>query len=466
LTALPDDITRAGGLLDVDAEMVENISDLVDAGQRGMVLNLLADLYPADISLLLERLPYAQAQQVFQWLPVEEASEVVVEMDSDLRAELLEEAQTERVAAIIDEMETDDAADVLAELPEAVAQQVLPALEDAADVQELLGYAEDTAGGIMGTEYVAVQQAWTVSRATEEVRHSAEAFEPYVVYVVDEQERLEGFVTLKHLLLARASVRIRDIMDPDVIHVQTDMDQEEVARIMERYDLVALPVVNAGGVLVGSITIDDVVDVIREEAEEDLQRISGVSPDESPFDTVLEISRSRLPWLVTGLGASFISGLVIETFSGELEKAVALAMFIPIITAMGGNAAIQSAAITVQGLTSREVWVEDMLRRIGKEALVALLNGLALALLIGSVVILLNALGVLHPGAPYRLALTVGLTLFTVILLATSNGVLMPFLLKRAGADPTSAMGPFVTTLNDIIGLTVYFLYATVLYLG
>ncbi len=466
--AFTEDQEWSAGALDVDAQLAEDISALVDAGQRGMVLNLVADLYPADLARLLEHLPFEKAHLLFHWLPVEQAGDVLAELEGGLRTGLLEEIHTERLTELIDELDSDDAADLLAELPAEVAQQVLPGLEDAEDVRELLSYGEETAGGIMGTEYVAVRPEITVAEATEEVRKNAETIEHiYALYVVDEVERLRGIVPLQRLLLARARSRIGDIMETDVHAVTAEVDQEEVARIMERYDLVSLPVIDTEGHLLGRITIDDVVDVIRDEAEEDIQIMSGISTgDEEPSDSVFRISRGRLPWLLIGLVGASLSGTVISGFQEGLQQAVWLAIFIPIVTAMGGNAAVQSAAIAVQGLISGDFWTGELMRRIGKEFTVAIVNGVILSVLIGSLVFILgNVVSLGGHANAFRLALTVGLTMLSVIIVATTNGAFMPFLLRHLGADPASAMGPFVTTLNDIIGLTIYFLIAKLIYL-
>ncbi|HEX7071215.1 MAG TPA: magnesium transporter, partial [Rhodothermales bacterium] len=317
--AVTEERDRPQGQLDVDAELVEDISALIDTDQRGMVMNLVADLYPADLSSLLAHLPLDEAKQLFHWLPIEDAGEVIAELDGNLRAALLEQVQPARLTALLDELDTDDAADVLSELPDEVAQTVLPHLEDAADVEELLGYAEDTAGGIMGTEYVAVHAQWTVADATEAVRRNAERIEEiFGVFVVDEEEHLLGTVSLKRLLLSPSHASVSSIMDTDTVSVETHVDQEEVARIMQRYDLVSLPVVDAQNRLVGRITIDDIVDVIREEAEEDLQLMSGVSGGEEHSHSIIRVSRGRLPWLLTGLAGAGLSGFVIGTFEEDL----------------------------------------------------------------------------------------------------------------------------------------------------
>lgn len=444
----------------VDEELVDNVEALVEDGQAGMVLNLVTDLHPADLSRLLSHLPLEDAQTLFGWLPEERASAALLELESTRRADLLEGVAPHEIVGLLDHLDTDDAVDVLADVDEAVAEHVLPHLEDAEDVEHLMGYGEDTAGGLMETDYVAVPDAATVGEATEAVRACADTVDPvYAVYVLDAEKRLVGVVPLQRLLLAHADAPVLSIAETDFASVEPDLDQEEVARLMERYDLIALPVVSAGGTFLGRITIDDIVDVIREEAEEDLQLAAGISGEEEISSSVFAISRGRLPWLALGMGGAFVSGLVIKTFEGELERAIVLATFIPLVTATGGNAAIQSAAITVQGLVSGDLWVGEGLRRLGKEVGVALVNGLALAFALGAVVVLLGL------GDPLRLALTVGLTLLCVVLLATTNGALVPFALKRAGLDPAASMGPFVTTLNDILGLTVYFLIASLLYL-
>jgi len=448
------------GLLEVDESFVDDIVTLLSEGQRGMVLNLVADLYPADIALLIRHLPDDEAGRLFRWLPPELASDTLAEMEDAIRARLLSGLAPQTLVALIDALDTDDAADVLADLPDEVALQVLPDLEDREDLTELLEYGEETAGGIMAREYVAIPPDATLRAATEEVRRSAaEVDELYTAYVVDEDGTLLGTISLKQLLLSAGSVKVRDIMDADFISVAPEVDQEEVARVVQRYDLVSVPVVDEAGRMMGRITIDDVVDVIRDEAEEDIQLMSGLTGQEETVDTAVQVSRGRLPWLIVGLVGSGLSGSVIGVFEATLQQAVVLATFIPIVTAMGGNAAVQSAAIAVQGLGSGELWLSDAFKRIGKEMLVALLNGIVVAAL------LCGTVAVLGMGDVTMLVATLGLTMLCVSLVATTNGALIPFLLTWLGVDPASAMGPFVTTLNDILGLAIYFLVATGLYL-
>ncbi|MEO1076654.1 MAG: magnesium transporter, partial [Bacteroidota bacterium] len=447
----------------VDEELVENVRALIEDGQAAMVRTLAVDLHPADLAQLMSHLPPEQSQTLLGWLPTERGGLVLPELESAYRADLLDEVSPAELVALIDEIDTDDAADVIADLPADVFARVLPQLEDRAEVEHLLGYDEETAGGLMEVDYVVVNEDATVAEATEAVRACAEEVDQvYAVYVVDAQRRLQGIVPLKRLLLAREGRPVRDLMITDIVTTEPDEDQEEVARLMERYDLIALPVVSADGVLLGRITIDDIVDVIRDEAEEDLQRASGIAGDEELSASVLQITRGRLGWLLLGLVGAFLSGLVIKGFEGSLERATVLAVFIPVVMAMAGNAGIQSAAIAVQGLASGDLWGSDLLRRLGKELVVATLNGVVLAVVLGVAVLVLPGFA---EGAGGALAATVALSLFLVVIIATGIGATVPLLLAKAGIDPALAMGPFITVSNDILGLAVYFAIASVLFL-
>ena len=387
---------------------------------------------------------------------------MLAELDDEFRTRLLQDVQAERVAELLGYLEADDAADVLADLPEQVVSEVLPRLGNSEEVQSLLGYDEESAGGIMSTEFVIVPDHWTVAEATEEVRRNAEAVEAvFAVFAYGAGNRLAGVVSLKDLLLTSESTPVSRIMDEDVITVTPEVDQEEVARIMQRYDLVSLPVVNGGGRMLGRITIDDVVDVIRDEAEEDIQLMSGMSGSEEPSDSVFRIVRSRLPWLLVGMVGAGLSGLVIGQFDHALEQAVVLATFIPIVMAMAGNAGIQSSAIVVQGLASGDLWLPDVARRIGKELSVSILNGVVLAAVLGAVVLALP----LDAPSIGRLAFTASLSMLTVIVLAAVVGAAVPLLLARLDIDPALATGAFITTSNDLLGLAVFFLLATLIYL-
>ncbi len=445
----------------VNDELVEAVAELIEAGHRGHVLNLVADLRAADVASLLRHLPQDLARVAFRWLPDEITSQTLPELESAERIDLLDGLSTADLVALIDPLATDDQADVLADVDITQADDVLVRLEDASDVEALLSYGEDTAGGLMATEVVAIPTTATVAQATEAVREQAEAVDPvFAVYAVDDEGRLVGAISLKRLLLSRADRPVAEIADTDVVSVEPDLDQEEVARIMERYDLVALPVVSAGGRLLGRITIDDVVDVIREEAEEDLQRAVGITGEEELSSNVFAVSRGRLVWLLLGLVGAYVSGLVIVGYEEALAVAPVLALFIPIVMAMAGNAGIQSSAIAVQGLASGDLWRGDLARRIGKELAVALINGAVLAVALAAIV-LASGLG----DDTRRLALTAAIALQIVIVLSTLIGATVPLVLNRVGIDPALAMGPFITVSNDILGLAIFFATATLLYL-
>lgn len=455
---------RLVGPLELDAELVEDISTLIDADEQGMVLNILADLHPADLASITTHLSKEEAQKVLEWLPIEIAAELLAELEDDFRSDLLDSFSPERLTAMIDELDSDDAADVLANLPSEVAEQILPELEDHDDVKELLSYEEDTAGGLMAAEFISVGIEYTVADATEEVRlHADKVQDIFVLFVVDDNEQLVGTVNMKRLLLSPAKARIKDIMKTDVVSVKTDVDQEDVARIMERYDLVTLPVVDFEGCLVGRITIDDIVDVIREEAEEDIQRMSGVAGGEEHTDSVLQIVRGRLPWLLMGLFGAALAAVVILFFHESLAAASILASFIPIVMATAGNAGIQSSAIAVQGLASGDIWATDFKKRLAKEVSVAIVNGLSVAaILAGAILIYGQVTGI---RGPIELAYTASLALLFVIILATTVGATIPLLLDKLGIDPALATGPFITTSNDILGILIFFLLAEWLYL-
>lgn len=446
----------------IDDELAERLETLMASGDRAEAVRIAARLHPADLARLLNYLPAGERETLFGWLPGEQAGLVLADLDEELRMRLLEETHPERLKELLSHLETDDAADVMADLPDELAAEVLPLLDRSEDVQSLLHYDEESAGGIMGAEYVIVPETWTVAEATEEVRRNAETVAAvFAVFVRDAQGKLQGVVSLKNLLLTLADTPVSEIMDRDFITVTPEIDQEEVARIMQRYDLVSLPVATARGEMLGRITIDDIVDVIRDEAEEDIQRMSGMSGSEEPSDSVFRVIRGRLPWLLIGMVGAGLSGLVIGQFENALEQAVILAAFIPIVMAMAGNAGIQSSAIVVQGLASGELWASDVARRLGKELCVSLLNGLALALVLGAAVMTLPV----GDATLELLALTASLSMLTVIVLATIIGATVPLLLHRMKIDPALATGPFITTSNDILGLGVFFLLATLIYL-
>ncbi len=473
---MPDsatDIVKIPPLPELNEEIAEAVEERLGEENFAAAIDLVRELHPADIARLITELSREHAASLTLALPTITGAQVLSELDETFCADLLAATPTERITSLLNELESDDAADVLGQLDMTVRQRVLRVLEDREAVRGLLAYGEDTAGGIMAAEVVTVLANWTVAEATEEIRRNAENTQDlYVVFVTEPSKRLEGFVTIRRLLLSPAEAIIGDVMRTNVRYVTTDVDQEEVARIMERYDLVSLAVVDDEQHLVGHVAIDDAMDVILEEAEEDYQRLSGITGDEEPTDSVFRITRGRLPWLFLGMVGAVFAGSVIGVYEENIRRASVLAAFIPVVMAMAGNAGIQSSAIIVQGLASGEVWSANMFRRLSKEVLVAIVNGLALAMMMVVVVLLLFGWvatvwsSVVMPAPePMRLAITAGLSLFAVIVLAAVIGVATPLMLDRIGVDPALATGPFITTSNDIIGLIVFFMLAATLYL-
>ncbi len=456
---------KRAGFVGEDPDQLEDIETLVDQGDRAAALARLEGAYPRDLVDLLTQLPFALAQRLFHWLPPEIAGQALAEMKPAYCATLLGEEPLPRIVRMVDALETDDATDVVAQLPPEIARKVMGGLADQEQVTALLTYPPDSAGGIMSARYVAVPDSATVAKATDQVRANAEVLEDiFVVFVVGPDGTLRGSIDLKQLLLSASSLPVREIMHTDIVSVRANVDQEEAALLMERYDLVVLPVTDAENRLVGYITIDDAVDVLREEAEEDLSHISGAPQRESPNAPVWSVFRGRIPWLLAGLAGAGLSGLVVGAFEHALQQAVILAGFIPIVMAMAGNAGIQSAAVTVQGLAIAPGRGADLSRRIRRELAVALLNGLALALVLGAVV--MGIAGVFDLEAPLRLAIATGVSLLIVIGCAGTIGAAAPVVLQKLGVDPALATGPIITTSNDVIGVLAFFLITTSVYLA
>ncbi|MDE2731941.1 MAG: magnesium transporter [Bacteroidota bacterium] len=456
--------------VDISPQLIADVLRDLESGSLQDVLDVVSGLHPADAARVVGVVPRDSAARMVAALPPDFAAGILAELDESYSAELLEDVSVDKLTRLLNHLDSDDAADVLGELDAAVIPRVLQALEDREAITGLLKHGPETAGGIMATEFVAVPESATVAEATEAVRRNAETVEEiFVVFVVDHAGRLTGFVSLKRLLLSPSNRRIGDMMQREVLSVTPEIDQEEVVRIIERYDLTSLAVVDRQRRLIGRITIDDAIDVIREEAEEDYQRLSGITGDEGPTDSVFRITRGRLPWLFLGMIGAAFAGSVIGWFDDNIRQASVLAAFIPVVMAMAGNAGIQSSAIIVQGLASGDVWSAHLMRRLGKEVAVAVLNGVALGVALALAVLLIMGggwwAGDQAVAEPERLAATAGLSLFVVVLLAAGIGAAIPLLLDRADVDPALATGPFITTSNDIISLVVFFTLATQFYL-
>ena len=439
-------------------DLSEDIRDLIRQHARGYVANLLADLHPADVAELLEKLSKKERDYLFKLLDKDVASEVILEVEDASREMLLEGMDKERISEIVDEMDSDDAADIVGELPAEIAEAVLDSIdkEDSDEVKKLLRYPEESAGGIMALEFVAVCQDATVAEAIEQIRKAAEKIEEiYNVYVVDGHGLLTGTLSLKQLIISLPDTKIRQIMETEVISVTTDMDQEDVANIFGKYDIVAVPVVDRTGRLVGRITIDDIVDVIEDEVSEDFSRMVGTDDEEIGETSAIKVAGWRLPWIITSLFGGIISGTIISHFKETLGPLLALAFFIPVITAMGGNIGLQSSSMTVRGLATGEISTHRIGRRVWRELRIGVLMGLICGGMVGVVAFLWlkNEL----------LGLIVGGAMFCAITVAASMGIMIPFFFNKLKVDPALASGPFVTMSNDITGLAIYFGLAALL---
>ena len=442
-------------------EFIDELKELINTKDEGSALNKIEDLHPADIAEIFGELEPDESIYLYNLLDSEKSADVLVELPEDEREQFLEEMPGVMIARkVIDNMESDDAADLLSELSEKKQVEVLQSIEDieqAGDIADLLSYDEDTAGGLMAKELIKVNEDWDIARCIRDIRRQAsEVTEFYTVYVVDDDNMLIGMVSLKKLLISRSSTRIKNIMKTDIVSVKTDTPSEEVDNIMKKYDLVTLPVIDAIGRLAGRITIDDVVDVIKEEAEKDYQLISGITEDVEHTDNIFVLTRARLPWLIIGLTGGILGSRVISLHESELKISPEMALFFPLIGAMGGNAGVQSSSIVVQGIAAGTIDLQGITSKLLKEFSVALINGLILSSLIFFYNLLFSD--------SFALTITVSTALFSVILFASVFGTFVPLVLQKLKIDPALATGPFITTTNDIIGLSIYLAIGRIMY--
>ncbi len=444
---------------------LEHIEQLIANGKRNDALELVTGWHPRNLADLLLRLRFQYAQQLYDWLPDTQAGPLLPELHSTFRATLLGAVPLPKIVQLINQLDTDDAADVIGRLPDIVARKVVASLEQRVAVNKLLKYPANTAGGMMSAHYVSVPVDATIETATHNIREQAEHLEEvFAIFVTGPNGELEGSISLKSVLLTAPHIPVSDAMARDPVFVHPHVDRRQAALLMERYDLVALPVVDDQRQLIGCISIDDAVDVLQEEAARDISRLGGVPVDEEPTQPIKTTVQGRAPWLLAGLVGAAFSGVVIGVFEHTIEQAVVLASFIPIVMAMAGNAGIQSSAIAVQGLATGDVWSSDISSRLIRELSVATINGLIVAVAMFLAVLVLGQFVDL-PNAG-QLGITAGLALAIVILLAGMLGASAPLLLHRLGVDPTLATGPIITTCNDIIGVTVFFLTAVAVYLN
>lgn len=442
--------------IEVDDELMSDIRELVTDKASALLLNILTDIHAADIADIINRLESEHRQYVFDLLETHTASAVLLELDATVREELLEALPSERITAYVDLLASDDATDLVSELPPHVAEKVLRAMpaEDSSDVQELMRYGSETAGGIMGTEFVAVKRSSTVKQAIKEVRSSAKNHMIiYNVYVVDDEGKLVGVLPLQSLVLHSPNRRVHKIMESDVVMINTEVDQEEVATMFRKYDLVSLPVVDNMGRLVGRITIDDIVDVIEEEHSEDVARLVGSDAEELERRSPYQIALLRLPWVLTTLAIEFAAGIVIHHFDETLSKVILLASFMPIISAISGNTGLQSAAIVVRAMSTGHITLDRWWIPLWRQVQTTLIIGAACGIVIGVV-------GGIWQGV-WLFGLVVGLSMFVSVNISGVVGTTVPMISKRLGFDPALTAGPFETAFQDVVGISIFLGFAT-----
>jgi len=437
----------------ISKELIQELEQLIQSKNDQQLEVLLNDMHHADIAEVLDELDFEEATYIFKVLDSDKTAEILLELEDDLRENILKRLSPKEIAEELDELETNDAADIIAELSQEIKAEVISELQDvehAKDIVDLLRYPEDTAGGIMHKELVKVNENWNVLTCVKQMRIQAENISRvHSIYVVDDEDRLKGRLSLKDLLTTSSRTPINDVYIRKLNSVNVDTEDVEVARIMQKYDLEAIPVVDELGRLVGRITIDDIVDVIKDEADEDYQLAAGISQDVEADDSIFDHTKARLPWLVLALLGGFISVRVLGLFEGAMMNHGNLFFFTPLIAAMAGNVGVQSSAIIVQGLANNTL-SGSLFNRLIKEVALSLLNGVILAT-------------ILFAGSHYLLnveiiiGIIVTVALISVIIIASLIGTFIPLLLDKFGIDPALATGPFITTSNDICGILIYF---------
>ena len=441
---------------ELSKEFAERLQLAVDERDDAFIKSVLEGVNPADLTETLEEFNSEDSKYVLNLLPIAIGSDIISNLDDDTLKRFLKVYSSKEIADFIEEMDSDDAVDILNELSDDQREEIISLIdktEKLNHILELIHYDEDEAGGLMAKELIKANLNWTIEQTIEEIRRQGENVNQiYSVYVVNNYNTLLGKVSLRKMLLAKEGTLIKDIYNDEVISVTTHMDEEEVVAVMKKYDLEAIPVVNNRGKLMGRITIDDVVDVMTEQADEERQLMSGISEDVEEDDSIWLLTRARIPWLVVGLIGSFFGAEVIRQFEDNIAIVPILASFIPLITATGGNVAIQSSSMVVQTLATKSVFQDSHFKRLIKVIVVALLNGLLLALLAFLISFVLRR--------DIDISIVVAISLSCVVLLASLSGTITPIILDKMGINPAAASGPFITTANDLLGLAVYFLVA------
>lgn len=442
-------------------EFINYIKELIEQKDSVLLQESISKLHPADIAELCIELSIEEARFLYRQLDNERAADALTEMDEDLRNELLEELPSEAIAKrFVNYMDTDDAVEIIRDMDEEKQEEVLSHIKDieqAGDIVDLLQYDEDTAGGLMSTEMVVVNENWSMPECLKEMRSQAEDMdEIYYIYVVDDDERLCGLFPLKKMVTSPSVSKVKHVMSTKVVSVDVDTPIDEVTMLIEKYNLVAIPVVDKINRLVGQITVDDVMDEVREQTEHDQQLTAGLTQDIESDDTVFKQTSARLPWLIVGMLGGIVSSILLNCFDSTLGAHPEMALFIPLLAGMGGNVGTQSSAIVVQGLANNSLDPHHIFRHIAKEMVVALINATILSLMVYVYNFFLY-------GAVDIITLSVPLSLFVVILFASGFGTFIPLFLERIDINPAVATGPFIQIINDLSGMTFYMIISMIL---
>lgn len=439
-------------------EYLEHIRKIIHDNDIDQARKELKDLHPADIAELYQNLDLEEAEFLYKLLDEDTAADVLMELDEDDRRKLLDAMPAEQIAKQIDHLDTDDAVDLIQQLDEEDRDEILSHIDDveqAGDIIDLLKYDEDTAGGLMGTEMIVVNENWSMPECIKQMRMQAEDMdEIYYVYVIDDDNKLRGVLPLKKLITHPSVSKIKHVMETDPVSVKVDTPIDDVALDFEKYDLVAMPVVDSIGRLLGRITVDDVMDQVRESTERDYQLASGLSSDVDADDSIFAQTKARIPWLLIGIASGILASLILGTFEAKLEAVTALALFIPIIGGTGGNVGVQASAIVVQSLANGTLEIKEFSRQLGKEVLIGLMN----ATIISSVIFVYNLITLPDE---FAVTISVAVSLFIVVMFATILGTVVPLTLEKLHINPALATGPFIQISNDIVGLVIYVQVAT-----
>ena len=445
---------------ELSKELIDNISDLILNKNNKEIKKIVKTLHYADLAELINELKFDESLYLLKLIDSDKTSDVLTELDEDLRERVLKEFSEKEIAGEIKELDSDDAVDILSELSEEKKEKVISFIKDeniTENIRELLNYDEDTAGGLMAKELISVNENWSVLKCLREIRKQAEDItRVHSIYVLNKKEELIGRLSLKDLIMSPSKKKIKQIYIPKVDYVNVNDSAEDVAKLMRKYDLEAIPVINDDRQLLGRITIDDIVDFINDEAEQDYLLAAGVSNDVEADDSIFELSKARLPWLILGLFGGLGSVFILESFEEIMasESLRALFFYTPLIAAMAGNVGVQSSAIVVQGLAN-DVIKGSVLKRLVKEVSLTVLNGIILSLFIIGFGQIVNQ--------PIEMSLTISVSMIFVIIVAALIGTAVPIILDKLDIDPAIATGPFITTGNDVIGILLFFYTAKII---